>query len=156
MLPPLPAARRNAILAASVPDSDNRYEPGAVLCIPEFILGERCVDDVKSYKITWLNLDDSYCTWKLAATFDSNPHIHNSLKIGLNTKHNIRMWYVTSKATKSRQKKPNLTQPHQHPYPQNRHPSIAGSPILGLRAHSFWPIVLCLWAYVLFEPRFHN
>ena len=55
VLPSLPAARRNAILAASVPDSDNRYEPGAVLCIPEFILGERCVDDVKSYKITWLN-----------------------------------------------------------------------------------------------------
>ncbi len=66
----LPTVRANAIKAASVPDSDRRFEPGAVLCIPEFILGERFCDAEKSYRITWLNLDDSYNTWQPASAFD--------------------------------------------------------------------------------------
>ena len=66
----LPETRRNAIKAASVPDSDNRYEADVILCIPEFILGERYVDGVKSYKITWMGLDDTYCTWEPADPFD--------------------------------------------------------------------------------------
>ncbi len=41
-----------------------------MLCIPEFILGERLCDGEKSYRITWLNLDDSYNTWQPASAFD--------------------------------------------------------------------------------------
>jgi hypothetical protein len=126
-LPSLPATRRNAILAASVPDSDNRYEPGAVLCIPEFILGERFVDDEKSYKITWLNLDDSFCTWELANVYDTNP-AYQLLIDNWNTYKQEQSYVVRhfkSKANKAKRTQPDTTATSSQPAPKRQRRSKA-------------------------------
>jgi hypothetical protein len=49
-------------------DKDVKHDYG----LPEYIVDERIVNNIKQYKITWVAYDDKDNTWEPAATFDND------------------------------------------------------------------------------------
>ena len=79
------------------------------------------MDDVKSYKITWLNLDDSFRTWELADVYDANP-AYQLLLENWNAYNQESSYVVRHFTSKGRKRKPDTSTSQPAPKRRRRSP----------------------------------